>query len=178
MTRCSEESAATARPDVPGLRRSGRTRRGVLVVLTIAGVVVLGCGGCQRHSSDRDVAVLTVPVARDLAARYAGESLLLPFVTEIEPEVARALATHTGGMLAMPSVRTLDAEAARLLAGHEGDLWLRGVERISVDTAEALAEHHGGCLSLDGLREVNRDVAQALSRHPDVTLPVSIRRPR
>ena len=88
------------------------------------------------------------------------------------------MATHTGGMLAMPSVRTLDAEAARLLAGHEGDLWLRGVERISVDTAEALAEHHGGCLSLDGLREVNRDVAQALSRHPDVTLPVSIRRPR
>lgn len=158
-------------------RCAGRPGRGSVAV-ALALTVAAASTGCGRQLPENDVATLTARHARDLAARYAEQDLLLPLVTDIEPDVARELAAHRGGMLALPSVRTLGPESAGLLAMHDGDLWLRGLETLSAETAAALAAHRGGCLSLDGLRTLDAAARRALARHPDVTLPVAIGRPR
>lgn len=104
---------------------------------------------------------LTPEVAAALVGS-PGQSLEIPDVREVSPEVARALADGKRGKVVV-GLTSLSTEIAEILAKFRGSLCFPRLETLSLNAAAALDKHRR---PLDlGPARITPDVAEVLLRH-------------
>ncbi|MFM7207038.1 MAG: hypothetical protein ACKO4T_10265 [Planctomycetaceae bacterium] len=104
----------------------------------------------------------SISLARRLSAQ---DSVFLPRIARLTPEVAEALRGNDGGMLALPGLKELPIDVARLLvgSGYYG-ITLGGAATLDRDTAAVLAGQPGP-LTFTGTSCPSPDVARSLDAH-------------
>jgi hypothetical protein len=105
---------------------------------------------------------ITPELARAIASHP--RNIALNGLQELSPEVARELAADRRGFLELRGVRSISAEVAVLLGNTSAGLILSGVRRLTPGAAAGLAQTSGG-LFLNGLRFLSVEVAHALATH-------------
>jgi serine/threonine protein kinase len=91
-------------------------------------------------------------------------NLNLPAITQLAPEVARALVSKKEGLwLGLNGLKDISPELARELAVAKCGLGLRGVETVTPEVAEILSTHEGS-LAL-GLKSISPEVSERLAMH-------------
>lgn len=109
----------------------------------------------------------SVPLARKLAEAeteidgrskwpefWFRKGLGLRHVTEMSPEVARALASLDGGLLALNGLTAITDEVAEALSHFSGDLMLEGITELSVHSEQLLGHGRSKLIFVPNLRRL------------------------
>lgn len=126
---------------------------------------------------------LTPEQAREIAGRFLGVSITVPFspvdgngvfnfalplngLTELDAATAEALARYGDpGCIALNGVRTLPEDVGRALAKTPSfALLLNGITKLEPATARSLAEYRGD-LHLNGLEDLPTEVAKEIGQY-------------
>lgn len=116
-----------------------------------------------RDDIQYDIPEITVSLAERLIGRK--ENVTFAKVTSLEPGVAAVLSKHPGN-LNLPAITQLTPEVARALIGDKEHVWLalNGLKEISPDLARELAAAKCA-LQLDGVETVEPEIAEILATH-------------
>jgi hypothetical protein len=122
-------------------------------------------GSRTRQFGDLKLSGLT-QITPELARAIATHprNICLNGLQELSPEVARELAADRQGFLELRGVVAISEESARFLGSTSAGLILSGIQRLTPGAAAGLAQAGGG-LFLNGLRFLSVEVAQALATH-------------
>jgi hypothetical protein len=122
----------------------------------------------------RTIESLSPEQARRLVDETQGPNLVLPGLTALDADTARALAEYKGNVLLLNGLKRLDAAAAQALGTYEGGhLYLNGLTAIDADTARALAAAPRVLLAVDGLVGLDPHTARLLAGFKGVRLTLN-----